>query len=219
LLTATPAPRAAGPRRSADGRLRLLAAAEQLLATGGLGVPNREIVAAAGQRNRSAITYHFASRAGLIAAVREQHEVPVAEHREHLIARLPGPAARTTRQLVEAHVRPVVAEMLRCAPSSWARLSEVLQAEEPPAGPAAAGLPSLMAAHLDHLPRPEAAGRVALTLRFLDSGLARWERERDLGGDAPLAPYALTLTDLAVAMLDAGRVIVHRRATPERQGG
>src|SRR5580704_13765460 len=121
----------AGRGRPAEGRLRLLAAAEQLIATRGLGVPNREIITAAGQHNQSAITYHFGSRAALIDAVCERHETPIAQHRQHLIARLPGPGDRTTRQLVEAHVQPVMAEMLRCTPSYWARLSEMLLADEP----------------------------------------------------------------------------------------
>jgi AcrR family transcriptional regulator len=230
--TAACPPRGTRPGRPAEGRLRLLAAAEELFATRGLKVPNREIVAAAGQHNRSAITYHFGSRAGLIAAVCERHETPVAQHRLHLIARLPGPGERTTRQLVEAHVRPVAAEMLRCSPSYWARLSEMLLADQSlrfgrdiePVGqaprqrpdpaprqrpdPAPTELPGLMVAHLSHLPEPEAAGRVALTVRFLNSGLARWERDSEDGGDGvdglvPLAPFTLILTDLAVAMLDA----------------
>jgi AcrR family transcriptional regulator len=214
--------RGAGPGRSAEGRLRLLAAAEQLFATHGLGVPNREIVAAAGQHNRSAVTYHFASRAGLIDAVRERHETPIAQHRQHLIARLPGPEDRTTRQLVEAHVQPVAAEMLRCAPSYWARLSEMLSVDQPPrfgrglvpsvhlrpqqrASTALLDLLELMVAHLSHLPELEAADRVALTVGFLNNGLASWERDSqaDVDDAAPLAPFTLILTDLAVAMLDA----------------
>lgn len=184
--------------------MRLLAAAERLFATRGLGVPNREIVAAAGQHNQSAVTYHFGSRAGLLDAVRERHETLVEEHRMALLARLPEPGERTTRQLIEAHVRPLVTEMLRSSPSYWARLSELL-ADQPPFGPAASELSALMAAHLVHLPELEAAARVALTVRFLDSGLARWERDSQAGveGAAPLAPFALVLTDLAVAMLDA----------------
>jgi AcrR family transcriptional regulator len=220
--TGTRVSRSAGPGRPAEGRLRLLAAAEQLFATRGLGVANREIVAAAGQHNQSAITYHFASRPGLLDAVCERHETPVAQHRQYLIARLPGPEGRTTRQLVEAHVQPLAAEMLHCAPSYWARLSELLLAgqplrfgrgTEPSAHPrpqrradaVRSELFELMVAHLSHLPQPEAADRVALTVRFLDSGLARWEHDSQAGADgvAPLAPFTLILTDLGVAMLDA----------------
>ncbi|HUC27795.1 MAG TPA: hypothetical protein VMA73_34290 [Streptosporangiaceae bacterium] len=214
--------RGAGTTRSAEGRLRLLAAAEQLLATRGLEVPNRVIVAAAGQHNQSAITYHFRSRAGLIDAIREQHETPIAQHSRHLISRLPGPEGRTTRQLIEAHIQPLTAEMLRCSPSHWARFSEMLLLDQPlrfardgglpvhawpdePAHPVLPELLELMVRHLTHLSELEAADRVALTIRFLISGLARWERDSqaDIDHIAQLAPFTLFLTDLAVAMLDA----------------
>jgi TetR/AcrR family transcriptional regulator, regulator of cefoperazone and chloramphenicol sensitivity len=219
--TGTRASRGAGPGRPAEGRLRLLAAAEQLFATRGLGVPNREIVAAAGQHNQSAITYHFASRAGLIKAVCERHETPIAQHRQHLIARLPGPEDRTTRQLVEAHLQPLEAEMLRSAPSYWARVNEMLLADQSlpfsrDVAPSVHPLPQradtvlselleLMVKHLSYLPESEAVGRVALTVRFLNGGLARWERDTEVGVDgvAPLVPFTLILTDLAIAMLDA----------------
>lgn len=201
--------RSAGHGRPADGRWRLLTAAEELFATRGLGVPNREIVAAAGQHNQSAITYHFGSRSGLIDAVRERHEPPIAQHRLHLIARLPGPAERTTRQLVEAHIQPLATEMLRFTPSYWARLTELLLAAEPlrlgRADSAQSELLTLMTAHLSHRPEPEAVDRVALTIRFLTSGLARWEQDTEtgVGHVAPLASFSLTLADLATAMLDA----------------
>ena len=198
--TRTRASRTAGHGRPAAGRLRLLAAAERLFATRGLEVPNREIMATAGQHNQSAITYHFASRAGLIDAVREQHQTPIAQHRRQLIARLPAPRERTTRQLVEAHIQPLTAEMLRSAPSYWARLAELLRADA-----IESELLELMVAHLAQLPEQEAVDRVALTARFLTSGLARWEHDSEAGPDdvAPLPSFALTLTDLAVAMLDA----------------
>jgi AcrR family transcriptional regulator len=209
--TRPPQSRSPGHGRPAEGRRRLLAAAEQLFATRGLEVPNREIVATADQHNQSAITYHFASRAGLIDAVCEQHEIPIAQHRQHLLARLPGPGERTTRQLIEAHIQPLAAEMLRCAPSYWARLTEMLLADEPlwfgreRADPIQSALLELMVAHLSHLPESEAVDRVALTVRFLNSGLARWEHDSEAGVDdvAPLASFTLILTDLAVAMLDA----------------
>jgi len=60
-------------------------------------------------------------------------------------------------------------------------------------------------AHASHLPESEAVDRVALTVRFLNSGLARWEHDSEIGLDdvAPLASFTLVLTDLAVAILDA----------------
>ena len=231
--TRTSASPRAGPRRPAEGRLRLLAAAEQLLATRGLEVRNREIVVAAGLHNQSAVTYHFGSRAGLISAVRERHETPIAEHRRYLISRLPAPEDRTTRQLVDVHVQPLAAEMLRCTPSYWARLSEKLLLDEPlsatcdigpwahvrpqqAADAALSELLELMVAHLSALPNLEAAGRVALTIRFLDSGLARWERENQAGIEcaASLAAFTLILADLAVAMLDTPSSVPPRTDGP-----
>jgi TetR/AcrR family transcriptional regulator, regulator of cefoperazone and chloramphenicol sensitivity len=233
--TRTRVSRSAGHGRPAEGRLRLLAAAEQLFATRGLEVPNREIVATAGQHNQSAITYHFVSRAGLIDAVCEQHERPIAEHRQHLIARLPGPEDRTTRQLVEAHIQPLAAEMLRCAPSYWARLTEMMLVDEPlrfsrgtePSGhrrphqrddTVLSELLELMVAHLGHLPESEAVDRAALTIRFLTSGLAGWERDTEaaVDGIAPLAPFTLILTDLGVAMLDAPTSVEMRDGGEDR---
>ncbi|MGH3398762.1 MAG: hypothetical protein ACRDPO_29155 [Streptosporangiaceae bacterium] len=152
-----------------------MVAAEALMATRGLDVPNRVIAAAAGQRNQSAIIYHFGSRPGLIDAIRERHETPIAQHRRYLIARLPGLAARTTRHLVEAHIQPVTAEMLRCPPSHWARSSEMVLLDQPlrmasdgrlpvpaqpdePGRPARPGLHDLMAARLTHLPERPPTG-------------------------------------------------------------
>lgn len=51
------------------GRERLLLAAERLIAEQGVGVSLREIALAAGQRNNSAVNYHFGDRDGLIAAI------------------------------------------------------------------------------------------------------------------------------------------------------
>jgi hypothetical protein len=111
--------------------------------------------------------------------------------------------------------------MLRSTPSYWARFTEMLLLDQPlrftrdlerpapaqpdaPARPALSDLFDLVVAHLTHLPEPEAAGRVALTIRFLISSLARWERDSEADADlvAPLATFSLILTDLAVTMLD-----------------
>jgi hypothetical protein len=78
----------------------------------------------------------------------------------------------------------------------------------------------LMVAHLSHLPESEAVDRVALTVRFLTSGLAGWERDAEAGGDgvAPLAPFTLILTDLAVAMLDAPTSVEMQEKIPLGRG-
>ena len=63
----------------------LVATAEQLFAERGLeGVSLREINAAAGQRNSSALQYHFGDRGGLIRAVLAKHQ-PEVESRRHAL--------------------------------------------------------------------------------------------------------------------------------------
>ena len=55
------------PRDASDTRARLLAEAERLFAIRGVHeTTTREITEAAGQRNVSAVTYHFGSRDALL---------------------------------------------------------------------------------------------------------------------------------------------------------
>jgi len=59
------------PARSA-ARDKLIQAALRFFGERGIGVPMIEISAAAGNRNKSAITYHFEGRTGLINAIYEE---------------------------------------------------------------------------------------------------------------------------------------------------
>jgi AcrR family transcriptional regulator len=54
---------------SGDAREQLIVAAERLIAERGIDVALRDVARAAGQRNNSAVHYHFGSRDGLIEAV------------------------------------------------------------------------------------------------------------------------------------------------------
>ena len=67
-------------------REQLLAAAERLIAERGIEVPIRDIAVAAGQRNHSAVNYHFGSRDGLIDAVIEQRMLALEARRMQLLA-------------------------------------------------------------------------------------------------------------------------------------
>lgn len=89
----------------------LLDAAERLFAAGGLdGVSLREINAAAGATNASAIQYHFGNREGLVRALLERHAHNVATRRAALLDAL-DPDAVTVRSLAEVLVRPWAAEL------------------------------------------------------------------------------------------------------------
>jgi AcrR family transcriptional regulator len=66
-------------------RERLIATAEELFAERGIGgVSLREINTAAGQRNSTALQYHFGDRDGLVRAVLAKH-TPEVESRRHAL--------------------------------------------------------------------------------------------------------------------------------------
>tara|TARA_R110002110_G_scaffold165930_6_gene366287 strand:+ start:1871 stop:2554 length:684 start_codon:yes stop_codon:yes gene_type:complete len=73
-------------RKRGDTRARLMAAAEQLFGERGLhSVTLKEINAAAGQRNESALHYHFGSKARLIDAILSHRVAAIDKHRAERI--------------------------------------------------------------------------------------------------------------------------------------
>lgn len=103
------------PNPEATGR-RLVAAAERLFAERGIdGVSLREINTAAGQRNATALQYHFTDRAGLLGAVLAKHHPEIEARRHQLLdeyeSRGELPEAEARRALAAALVRPMAAKL------------------------------------------------------------------------------------------------------------
>ena len=124
----------------ADVRERLVAAAETLFAGAGVdAVSLREINAAAGAGNASAIQYHFGDRAGLLRAVLAKHH-PTVESRRHALLDQYEADGRSgdLRALAAALVRPLAAEL-----------------DDPDGGP---GYLHILADHVNR-PRPVLPGR------------------------------------------------------------
>jgi AcrR family transcriptional regulator len=97
-------------------RERLVAAAEQLLAERGIaGVSLREINTAAGQRNSTALQYHFGDREGLVRAVLAKHSPAIERHRHELLDEYEAAGAHAgpdrLRALAGALVRPSAAKL------------------------------------------------------------------------------------------------------------
>ncbi len=209
----------------------LIRVAERLIAERGLhGVSAREIVRTAGQRNNSAITYHFGTWDGLLEAVWLTHMDTVNAHRAEMLSTLDhaeSPADDTTvdtlAALVHAYIHPFVVEIESSEPSYWARFNEqwltgihldfvssptALDPEDP-RFPRVGGMNILqglferLRAQLTHLDESVRARRVALMARFVVSGLASWERESVSGGAPDLAAFEIELNSLAVALLRA----------------
>lgn len=121
----------AATARGLRTRQRLLDAAEQLWGERGIeGVSMREIRLAAGQRNTSALQFHFGDRDGLLLALAQRHLPEVAAIQERLYATLIAEQRTDEFEgLVEVLVRPN-ADYLHRGPSAraWVKLSAELAA-------------------------------------------------------------------------------------------
>lgn len=97
-----------------DTKVRIIEKAEQLFADHGIeGVSLREINAAAGQRNASAVHYHFGSKVGLINDI-FRHRLPASRrHRRQLLdAARVAPPDQKAAEIVRAMVLPFAAYLL-----------------------------------------------------------------------------------------------------------
>jgi AcrR family transcriptional regulator len=93
------------PRDASATKERLVAAGRELFARpDGLLTSLKEIIDAAGQRNASALHYHFGGRDGLVAAIIEHHNVGIEATRAVMLDAL-GPKP-TVDALVGAVVAP-----------------------------------------------------------------------------------------------------------------
>jgi TetR/AcrR family transcriptional regulator, regulator of cefoperazone and chloramphenicol sensitivity len=200
--------RTGGGRGDADGtRARLLDEAERRFARRGVAtVTSREITEAAGQRNTSAISYHFGSREGLLLALLARRGGPVDERRGALRTALgpaPGPAA-LVRCLVEPYAALLddpggrsyvrIVAQLRGRFASWRVESDVATAVH-------------LASILDELeslgerPAELRAERVVAMIMLITASTA--ERARRIDDDvAPLVPHGVFVDEL-VAMCTA----------------
>jgi len=115
--------------RGARTRDRIIEAAEQLFADRGIrGVSLREITQAAGQRNNTALQYHFGDRDGLLRAIATRHLTVLNQRQDELHTRmLQRPARWSLRDQVDLLVRPT-AEYIGDGPSAraWLRLAAQL---------------------------------------------------------------------------------------------
>lgn len=103
----------ASASRTQETRLALLRAAEHLFAEHGVdAISLREVALAAGQRNSSAVQYHFKTKDVLLDAALERHTDRIQAQSMELLDQL---EARGTefgiREVVEVLVRPIVAKL------------------------------------------------------------------------------------------------------------
>ena len=93
--------------RGATTKNALMRAAEQLIAERGMeNTSIREIVAAANQKNESALQYHFKNLSGLLDAIRDERSLQVQALRAEALAELPDNVTPDLRTLCSLMVTP-----------------------------------------------------------------------------------------------------------------
>jgi AcrR family transcriptional regulator len=196
------------PRKGEHTKTQLMRAGERLFARDGVnGALTRDIVAAAGQANDSAIHYHFGSRRGLLEAILTVHVGRMEAARRAAVAALSERSRLST--LVRAIVEPLATELRSDDGRDFLRIIAQLSAE---ATGDASRLPivrdTALAQELSLLERSLAASlprvlvreRVAMMITMLTAALAdrarRLEsgRRMSVGHDAYVADLVAMLT-------------------------
>jgi AcrR family transcriptional regulator len=116
------------PRDATDTRDRLVREAERLFAEHGIHqVTIREITEAAGQRNSSAVQYHFGSRGGLLREILLRHGGPIDDHRGEILEELGDDPS--THDLVRALLVPYATALGTPAGRDYLRIVAQLTSE------------------------------------------------------------------------------------------
>ena len=98
------------PRDASDTRQQLIDAGRRLFARNGVyQTPLKQIVEDAGQKNASALHYHFGGRGGLLAAIIESNNEHIETDRKEMLDSF-GTSA-TLEQLVQAVTYPLARQM------------------------------------------------------------------------------------------------------------
>lgn len=128
--------RYSGSVTSPDARELILLAGERTIAERGPDVALRDIAVAAGQRNNSAVHYHFGSRDGLIGAIIERHQPALESRRTELLAdHEAADAPDSVAALVGILVRPMFDVPYSEGSTHYARFLEQARAHPAVSGP------------------------------------------------------------------------------------
>lgn len=177
----------AAPARGGDTRQRLIVEAERLFGEHGIhGVTLRDINKAAGQRNESALHYHFGSKHALIMAIMQHRASGIDKRRTVLIENvIASGRSRDLHAIIEATLMPMVEILSQTEGVSFIRfmaqvindpdydLTGIVRRSELP------GLTKAMALikeNLAHLPAEISAFRTRSLIEQTVMSLAIWSR-------------------------------------------
>ncbi len=188
------------PRDAADTRQRLIDAGRRLFAQRGVYASSlKAVVEAAGQRNASALHYHFGGRDGLLAAIIDVHNSRIEHERQRLLDTTPAPV--TLGQLVSAVVLPQASLLHdpdgRAFLSIVSQLSDLFDRWEDGSTPEQAlraflGIKELLSPALADNVRHE---RVTRFLELISQALGSRARQID-AGRTPAVPHDVWVANL-----------------------
>lgn len=197
------------PRDASDTKTALLDQAERLFAERGVwAVTNREITEAAGQKNVSALNYHFGSRSALLGAVLARRGRELELRRAEMLAALPGDAP--TRDLVHVLVAVYAGALGASGGLDYVRVVDQLRSglADWRTGPASEDVHlqrtlSVLEERPDAKPEVRSQRLVAMMMLMVGMTAARAQSMSD-GLDLDLAhdDFVESLTDILVAVLE-----------------
>jgi AcrR family transcriptional regulator len=216
-------------------RRRLMDAGLRLFATQGIhGTSLLEINKRAGQRNNSALHYHFGSREGLLRAALEPHVLSLREIRLRLIKEATGAAENGLRSWAVVYIHPfadlvqrgwreraylqVSAELIGDPAGSTEEIISLLGLAE------GAGVVDAIIERCPPMPRAIRAERISLATTFAHRAVADRARLLDTlrQGERPVLSheqFVSNLIDMFVAVIAAPVTGEARRApSPSRLG-
>jgi AcrR family transcriptional regulator len=188
-----------------DAKDALIRAGEHLFARNGVHQTRvRELNELAGQRNASALHYHFGSRDGLLRAIYERHSRVVDADRAERLGRLNGTGSPSLHDLIEIIVGPLADHLERPSGRDYLRIVPQLFTSEvsPPAITRAFELAREALATMPPAIRDE---RLMSMLRAATALLAERASALENGGPLALdaAGFTANLIDMATGMLTA----------------
>ena len=210
------APDHAAPVESRDPKTVMIEIAERLIGERGLdAVSMRDVATAAGQRNNSAVQYHFGSRDGLILQVLRRRLVELDADRKERLAEVDEEGlGADLATLVWVLFEPIV-DLLRAQPEAT-HYARFLQRVGPVMAP---GVPEAnlrtatddvvvrLIDGLSHLPRRMAFERIDLATQMFTGALAVYEDRRDASNtvvNSDFEDVVAHLYDMIEAALRAG---------------
>jgi AcrR family transcriptional regulator len=201
-------------RDATDTRETLLRTAQEMFARDGIyQVPLKRIVETAGQRNASALHYHFGGRGGLLVAITERHDGAIEDERAQFLAGLGRDGKLDDlRSLVEALVIPFAHKLGDRDGREYLRIVEQLVGlfdlwnVDVPGGPTGAQQVLFrIQDQLVHLPEPLRHERVTILLALVSETLAMRARAIEDGAAPALDhhEFVTNLVDMGVGAVSA----------------